>query len=89
VARVEKLITGRDELVRGAVLKLPPKNGQQTTLQRPLQLIYPLEITQCESHPQRECDATLQETSPENDSTAGDQVEPHARPGVAVGQIAF
>jgi hypothetical protein len=52
---------------------------QQTTLQHPLQLIYPLEITQSESHPGGGYDATLQETSPENDSTAGDQVEPHTR----------
>ena len=80
MSHVEKLITGRDDRVRGAVLKLPPKNGQQTTLQRPLQLIYPLEITQSESYPEGGYDATLKEISPENDSIAGDQVEPHARP---------
>ena len=44
-ARVEKLIVGRDGLPRGAVLRLPRKDGQQTTLQRPLQLIHPLEIS--------------------------------------------
>ena len=83
VARVEKLITGRDGLVRGAALKLPSKNGQQTTLQRPLQLIYPLEVTQSECHLVNESDesnAPLQETPPGNDPNEGDRVDPHSRP---------
>ena len=45
LARVKKLIVGRDGLPRGAVLRLPRKDGQQTTLQQPLQLIHPLEIS--------------------------------------------
>ena len=49
IARVERLITRRDGLVRGAILRLPTKNGWQTTLQRPLQLLYPLEISQEET----------------------------------------
>ena len=68
VAQVDKLITGRDGLIRGAALRLPSKNGQQTTLQRPLQLIYPLEITQSECHPVNgsdESNATRQEHRPE------------------------
>jgi hypothetical protein len=79
VARVEKLITGRDGLVRGAALRLPSKNGQQTTLQHPLQLIYPLEITQTECrHVSRsdENDATLQETPAEINPS---EVEPRSR----------
>ena len=35
---------GKDGRVRGAVLKLPAKDGQTTLLRRPLQLLYPLEI---------------------------------------------
>ena len=44
LALVERLITGKDGHIRGAVLKLLTKNGQFTNLQRPLQLLYPLEI---------------------------------------------
>ena len=82
MARVERLITGRDGLARGAALRLPSKNGQPTTLQRPLQLIYPLEITQAEHHPMNrsdESDATLQENPPKNDPSE-DRVQPYSRP---------
>lgn len=45
IARVERLITGKDGAVRGAVLKVASKSGTATTLQRPLQRLYPLEIS--------------------------------------------
>ena len=45
MARVQSLITGKDGVVRGAVLKVASKSGPPTTLQRPLQLLYPLEIS--------------------------------------------
>ena len=35
---------GRDGEIRGATLKVGSKDGTPTVLQRPLQLIYPLEI---------------------------------------------
>ena len=38
-------ITGRDGVVRGATLKVASKSGLPTILQRPLQLLYPLEIS--------------------------------------------
>ena len=44
IARVQSLITGKDGVVRGASLKVASKGGPPTTLQRPLQLLYPLEI---------------------------------------------
>ena len=44
LARVQSLITGRDGIVRGATLRVGSKSGSPTILQRPLQLIYPLEI---------------------------------------------
>ena len=50
----KKLITGRHGQVRGASPRLPPKNGQPTTLQRQLQHLYPLEITQSEYLTSRE-----------------------------------
>ena len=42
LARVLRLITGKDEKTRGAVLQVA---GSSTTLQRPLQLLYPLEVS--------------------------------------------
>ena len=45
LAQVQSLITGRDGVVRGAVLKVASSKGPPTTLQRPLQLLYPLEIS--------------------------------------------
>ena len=45
LAKVESLITSKDGVVRGAVLKVGSKSGPPTTLQRLLQLLYPLEIS--------------------------------------------
>jgi hypothetical protein len=42
LAKIEKLLSGKDGLVRGAVLRLPSKNGHSSTLRRPIQLLYPL-----------------------------------------------
>ena len=81
VAQVEKLITGRDGLVRGAALRLPSKNGQLTTLQRPIQLLYPLEITQPESHSEDGSDPNNAiQPKPDPRTAEGDPVEPHSRP---------
>ena len=44
LARVQELIDGRDGKTRGAVIKIPASDGKTTTLRRPLQLLYPLEI---------------------------------------------
>ena len=44
VARITKLLMGKDRLARGAILKVSVRGDQATTLQRPLQLLYPLEI---------------------------------------------
>ena len=49
LARVLELITGQDGKTRGAVVKVPSKRGGTTTLRRPLQLLYPLEI-KCMDH---------------------------------------
>ena len=46
LARIEKLISERDEQIRGAIIWVPTKDGQTTKLQHPLQLLYPLEIVQ-------------------------------------------
>ena len=45
-AKGKKLITRRDGQTRGAVSKVVNKNGRHSTLQRPVQRIYPLGVTQ-------------------------------------------
>ena len=40
---MKQLITGRDGRVRAAILAVPSGNGQTSTFQRPIQLLYPLE----------------------------------------------
>lgn len=65
LAKVEEVITGRDGQPRGAVLRVPAKNGQTTTLRRPLQLLYPLEG-------RRRCDE-VEDTS---ENTEKDHQEP-------------
>ena len=46
IAKVESLIRGTDEEVRGAVVKLHSTDNRSTLLRRPLQLLYPLEVRQ-------------------------------------------
>ena len=41
---VQEVLTGRDGLTRAAVVKVAGSNRQQSTLKRPVQLLYPLEI---------------------------------------------
>lgn len=65
LARVKETIVGKDGRVRGAVLKLPAKDGQTTLLRRPLQLLYPLEIN-CQ---------VGEQTSAKEDSNSADEGE--------------
>jgi len=41
---VEGLVTGRDGLVRGATIRVKSRGNKSSTLKRPLQCLYPLEI---------------------------------------------
>ena len=61
MAKVLSLITGKDGVVHGAALKVAAQSGPPTTLQRPLQLLYPLEIG---TKP-----PITEETGPESEST--------------------
>ena len=70
MGQVEKLIAGRDGLARGASLRLPPKSRHQKRLQRPLQLLYPLEVSQAV-----ELTTSQEPTVPETD-----QVQTPTRP---------
>lgn len=44
LARVEKLITGADGSTRGAVVRVSSRKRRPTTIKRPVQRLYPLEI---------------------------------------------
>ena len=41
---IEEVIKGSDGQVRGACVRMQTKTGRSTVLQRPVQLLYPLEI---------------------------------------------
>ena len=70
---MQSLISGKDGEVRGAILKVGSKDGSSTVLQRPLQLIYPLEVNSGPTTPppseqdddtvDRLCPSTPQETA--------------------------
>ena len=76
MARVRKLITGRDGQTRGPVLKLPTKGGRFATLQRPVQLIYPLGVAESETQEESE---TVDTEEPELEQ-GRDEPEPFKRP---------
>ena len=46
--KVESLTTGADGLTRGAVVMATSSVNRPTVLRRPLQLLYPLEVHQCD-----------------------------------------
>ena len=45
LAKIENLIIGNDGRTRGATVRVSSRNGTVTMLQRPLSLLYPLEIS--------------------------------------------
>ena len=45
LAKVDALIKGADEQVRGAVIRVPSRDGRTTILRRPVNQLYPLEIS--------------------------------------------
>ena len=74
IARVTKLLTGNDGHHRGAVLKVAARGEQATTLRRPLQLLYPLEIhCNLDKGEQEQAESATQEaTKPSTDTPAED-----------------
>ena len=46
LGRVKKVLVGQDGKVRGAVVQVVGKGRQATTLHRPIQRLYPLEVSQ-------------------------------------------
>jgi hypothetical protein len=62
---IEELFKGLDGVARGALVRLAPKDGKQSLLCRPIQRLYPLEISQAA----RERDSTGKETTEPSQET--------------------
>lgn len=62
---MQKLITGRDGQTRGAVLRVTNKSRRYTTLQRPVQRIYPLGVTQSVTQDEPEAVDSARKPEPE------------------------
>ena len=73
LANVEQTITGE------AVLRLSAKNGRTTILQRPLQLLYPLEINNRDSENVREVTEIESESKNTNTGDDGIVTQPELR----------
>ncbi len=67
LARVLETVAGRDGRIRGAVLRVSSPTGRPSTLRRPLQLLYPLEMNSCDSH---QPDMNLPAHEPRTDDVA-------------------
>lgn len=79
LARVKQLITGRDGRVRAAILAVPSREGQISTFQRPIQLLYPLETnvqTTSGSQVPKAVPAIVQTTQPTREPPEEIQVRP-------------
>ena len=72
LAKVQGLITGRDGKVRGASLKVASRSGTPTMLNRPLQLLYPLEI-HVDPHP-----TSLPDGASEDTESSSQQEQPES-----------
>ena len=52
IGQIEKLLTGRDGNTRAVVVRTIGKDGKVTTLDRPIQKLYPLELKLEQEHPE-------------------------------------
>lgn len=75
LAKVERLITGADGLTRGAIIKVASSVGRPILLRRPLQLLYPLEVHQCNGDVVPTTDDTQQVISANDDDAADAVIE--------------
>ena len=80
LARVEKLLAGKDDKVRGAQIRVSTPTGQSSTLRRPLQALYPLEITQSDVSTGTPEVQAEEVTAP----STGDQTQVRASRGAAI-----
>ena len=79
LARVESLITGTDGQVRGAKVLLHSAVKRHTHLQRPIQLLYPLEVHSTETRCTNETDISRSDEGT-SDTASSDVDTGHTRP---------
>ena len=72
LGRVQETLVGRDGGIRGAVLKTTGRSGKALLLQRPIQLLYPLEVHQTEYQVETPQQAMEGEISQENEQDRND-----------------
>ena len=78
---IQQVLTGRDGLTRAAVVKVAASDRQHSTLRRPVQLLYPLEI-----HSNVTCSSPSEDTSdpdpeePNRGAECSDDLNTPARP---------
>ncbi len=74
---------GRDGLVRGATVKVATKDEQNTVLNRPIQLLFPLEVQSQEPVSEEDPEPEVTETSsvPEDDNLVEESPEPATSEG--------
>ena len=74
-AKVEDLMTGRDGRIRAASVRVCSSKGRPTIIQRPIQRLFPLEITSCRSNSAAEAYNYDQSTTADgNDDSVGQSV---------------
>ena len=78
LARVKQLITGRDGRVRAAIITVPSRDGQTSTYQRPIQLLYPVEMDVTTSSGNHVSETGTTVTQPPQSTQ--DSEEPRVRP---------
>ena len=85
LGRVKKVLVGRDSKVRGAVVQVVGRGRQATTLHRPIQRLYPLEVshmdlgaTSSDSRGQRFVSSNP--TTSEDDTPSNESVLPPRQP---------
>ena len=83
LARIEEVIIGRDGRTRGAVLRVASASGRGTVLHRPLQRLYPLEISSSTPDKEKEkpdetagCDQVTSEESAAQERQSAVPVRP-------------
>ncbi len=70
LCRVQEVLTGRDGLPRGALVRVAVQRKQQKLLKRPLKLLYPLEITPSEIQWDNTAESDYKAESDSTDSTS-------------------
>ena len=73
---IEELFKG---VVRGALVRLAPKDGRQSLLRRPIQRLYPLDISQAARERELTGDKTSQETDVAVSESDGDSNRGHPK----------